>query len=310
MNDHTTISLYRILKLFSTPKKARLFLERQRWGKSPVCPFCGHSHSVPRVGKREGFYRCNRCRKDFSVRTNSIFANSKVGLDKWLVAMYLMVTARKGISSLQLSKELDITQRTAWFMEHRIRCAMSSGKYEGLLKGIVEIDETYVGGKEKNKHNSKKLHEGRGAVGKTPVVGIVERGGRVRSFVTGDTSKLTLQGLVGACVERGAVVNTDEFSGYGDLGERGYVHNRVNHSAKLYVDGKAYTNGIESVWSLLKRGFYGTFHKFTLEHLQRYVDEFDFRWNEGNCRIQTEDRIQSLVEGCWGKRLSYETLVA
>ena len=140
--------------------------------------------------------------------------------------------------------------------------------------------------------------------------GIVERGGRVRSFVTADTTQLTLQGLVALNVQKGAVVNTDEFRGYGDLSEKGYVHNRVNHSAKLYVDGKAYTNGIESVWSLVKRGFYGTFHKFTLEHLQRYVDEFDFRWNEGNCKVPTDERIDSLVCGCWGKSLNYKTLVA
>lgn len=125
-----------------------------------------------------------------------------------------------------------------------------------------------------------------------------------------NTTQLTLQGLVALNVQKGAVVNTDEFRGYGDLSEKGYVHNRVNHSAKLYVDGKAYTNGIESVWSLVKRGFYGTFHKFTLEHLQRYVDEFDFRWNEGNCKVPTDERISSLIGGCWGKSLDYKTLVA
>lgn len=310
MNDHVTISLYKILKKFPDNETARKFLEQKRWGDTPTCPYCGCKHSVARDGKRLGFYRCNHCRKEYSVRTNSIFANSKVGLDKWLIAMYMMVTARKGISSMQLSKELDITQKTAWFLCHRIRSAMGCGKYQGLLDGIVEMDETYVGGKESNKHNSKKLNAGRGSVGKTPVVGIVERGGRVRSFVTADTTQLTLQGLVALNVQKGAVVNTDEFRGYGDLSEKGYVHNRVNHSAKLYVDGKAYTNGIESVWSLVKRGFYGTFHKFTLEHLQRYVDEFDFRWNEGNCKVPTDERIDSLVCGCWGKTLNYRTLVA
>ncbi|SHM56641.1 Transposase zinc-ribbon domain-containing protein [Fibrobacter sp. UWR3] len=310
MNDHVTISLYKILKKFPDNETARKFLERKRWGDTPTCPYCSYTHSVARTDKKLGFYRCNHCRKEYSVRTNSIFANSKVGLDKWVIAMYLMVTARKGVSSMQLSKELDITQKTAWFLCHRIRSAMGNGKYSGLLQGIVEMDETYVGGKEANKHNSKKLHEGRGSVGKTPVVGIVERGGRVRSFVTADTTQLTLQGLVALNVQKGAVVNTDEFRGYGDLSEKGYVHNRVNHSAKLYVDGKAYTNGIESVWSLVKRGFYGTFHKFTLEHLQRYVDEFDFRWNKGNCKVPTDERIDSLVCGCWGKTLNYRTLVA
>lgn len=310
MNDHVTISLYKILKKFPDNETARKFLEQQRWGSTPVCPFCDCTHSVARSGRKIGFYRCNHCRKDYSVRTRSIFENSKVGLDKWLIAMYMMVTARKGISSMQLSKELDITQKTAWFLCHRIRTAMGSGKYSGLLNGIVEMDETYVGGKEGNKHNSKKLHEGRGSVGKAPVVGIVERGGRVRSFVTADTTRLTLQGLVKSYVQKGSTVNTDEFKGYGDLNLLGYDHNRVNHSAKLYVDGKAYTNGIESVWSLLKRGFYGTFHKFTLEHLQRYTDEFDFRWNEGNCKVPTDDRIEALIGGCWGKTLTYRILTA
>lgn len=150
MNDHIAFSLYRILKRFPNNESARLFMEQQRWCGMPICAKCGHGHSVALHGNRRCFYRCTNCRTGYSVRSNSIFANSKVGLDKWLMAMYMMVTARKGISCMQLSKELDITQKTGWFLCHRIRKAMSSGKHNGLLEGIIEVDETCVVGKASN----------------------------------------------------------------------------------------------------------------------------------------------------------------
>lgn len=306
MNDRITISMYHLLKRFPNNESARKHLESARWGDGRVCPICGSVRTISRK-TRPGYYICNECHKEFTVRTNSVFAHSNVGLDKWLLAIYLMVTARKGISSMQLSKELDITQKTAWYLEQRIRIAMGSRKEMDMLKGVVEIDETYIGGKEANKHSSKKLREGRGSVGKIPVVGVVERRGKVKAFVVPNTKMETLNGVLLSNVAQGSVVNTDEFLGYGSVSDMGYVHNKVNHSAKLFVDGQACTNGIESVWSLLKRGFYGTFHKFSMKHLQHYVDEFDFRWNDGNCKIPTSDRMNSLIGGAWNCGTDYRT---
>ena len=236
--------------------------------------------------------------------------NSAIQLseNKWIFAIYMILTARKGMSSLQMSKELSITQKSTWFMQHRIRTAMSHGKYADMLKGIVEVDETYIGGKEDNKHASKKLNAGRGAIGKTPVFGIKQRNGKVVSMVVPDTTKERLQTIIGSMVVPGTTVNTDDSKSYNGLNIKGYTHNVVNHSAKQYVDGMAYTNSIESVWSVLKRGFYGTFHKFSIKHLQRYVDEFDFRLNDGNVKIPTDERINSVICGCWGKIMPYKTL--
>ena len=272
-----------------------------------VCPRCQCKH-VAKWSQKKGWYRCKDCRKPFNVKTNTIFEHSKIPLNKWLFAFYFMVTARKGISSMQLSKELGITQKSAWFMCHRIRKAMGGeGNYD-TLKGIIECDETYIGGKEKNKHGWKKRRQGRGAVGKAIVFGMMEREGKVVTMVVENTTMDTLQGIIRANVEVDSVVNTDESCSYTGL-ETNYLHQVVNHSAKQYVNKMAYTNGIESVWALLKRGFVGTFHKFSVKHLERYTKEFDFRWNEGNCKILTMDRVDSLVDGCWNGSLTYDRLI-
>ena len=307
MNDKITISLYQLMKRFPNAESAREFLEEKRWNGHISCPHCGCSDIYHRTN-RIGYYRCRKCPKEFTVRTKSIFEHSNIPLDKWIFAIYMILTARKGMSSLQMSKELSITQKSTWFMQHRIRTAMSHGKYADMLKGIVEVDETYIGGKEDNKHASKKLNAGRGAIGKTPVFGIKQRNGKVVSMVVPDTTKERLQTIIGSMVVPGTTVNTDDSKSYNGLNIKGYTHNVVNHSAKQYVDGMAYTNSIESVWSVLKRGFYGTFHKFIIKHLQRYVDEFDFRLNDGNVKIPTDERINSVICGCWGKIMPYKTL--
>lgn len=301
--ENTAISTYEFMKRFPDEKTARLYLENKRWKGEIVCPFCGKKHIQTR--KLEGWYRCLNCKKDFTVRTGTIFERSHVSLDKWLFAMYLLVTNRKGISSLGLSKEIGITQKSAWFLMHRIREACKGNGIK--LSGIIEADEAYFGGLEKNKHADKKLNAGRGAVGKTAVLGMRERNGKVHAVVVENTTSETIQGEVKKAVEKGSVLYTDEHRSY--VGIVGYKHMSVNHSAKEFVNGMAHTNSIESVWALLKRGYYGTFHHFMMKHTQRYVNEFTFRLNEGNCKIPSMDRIDAIIKNTIGIRLTYNGLI-
>jgi transposase-like protein len=301
----STISTFQLFEMFPDQETARTYLEGRLWPNGPRCPVCGMGERI--TERAGGYYRCNQCKEDFTVRTGTIFERSHVPLHKWIYAMYLLVTARKGISSMQLAKEIGITQKSAWFVLHRLREACGGSDLK-KLSGIIEIDETFVGGKEANKHESKKLHAGRGAVGKTPVLGMRERSGRTVAMPITGTDRQTIEKAIYQHVETGSTLHTDEAPVYEGIGAFFFTHDTVNHSKGEYVRDNVTTNGIESVFAVMKRGIYGVYHHTSPKHLGRYVDEFSFRLNEGNVKNHTLTRLDSFVDGVAGKRLTYKRL--
>ncbi len=301
----STISTFQLFAIIPDAETARQYLESRLWRDGPRCPECKSGERI--TIRRGGYYRCNACKLDFTVRTATIFERSHIPLHKWVYGMYLLVTARKGISSMQLAKEIGVTQKSAWFMLQRLREAMGENDID-QLRGTVEIDECFVGGKEANKHESKKLRAGRGSVGKTAVLGMRERGGRTVAAPIQARTIEAIHGEIHANVEVGSQLYTDDHIVFSDLDGLFFRHDSVNHAAGEYRRGPISTNSIESVWAVLKRGLHGVYHQVSKKHLARYVDEFTFRLNAGNVARHTLERLDSFVDAVAGKRITYKRL--
>jgi transposase-like protein len=294
-------SLIDLLDKFPTEEHCRQYLIEQRWNGKPVCPHCGVDKKpyVIEGGKR---FKCSDkdCRKKFSVTVGTFFENSNIDLRTWFAAMYLITAHKKGISSAQLARDLRVHQKTAWFILHRIR-GMVSSHAPDMLKNEVQVDETFVGGKDKNRHASKKKGHNDD---KTMVFGALETGGKVKTKVLPDVTGKSLQGAVKQFVHEGSIMVSDDARGYKGV-QQSFAHIIVNHSEGQYINGNFHTNGIENFWSLFKRGIIGIYHQVSPKHLQAYADEFAYRYNTR--KLNDQERLAGVLTHTEG-RLKYKDL--
>jgi transposase-like protein len=290
---------------FADQKRCNDFMIGIRWADGKVrCPHCGGENVTYLESVNRWKCYAKHPKAQFSLKVGTIFEDSPLGLDKWLVAVWLIVNCKNGISSYEIARDLGVTQKSAWFMNHRIRLALHEGSF-GKLSGEVEVDETFIGGKARNMHiaQRKRRITGTGGKDKTAVLGILERGGKVRTTVVEDRKKKTLQSEVIAHVEAGAALYSDELLSYNGLESR-YAHKVIDHAVS-YVEGKVHTNGMENYWSLLKRGINGTYVSVEPFHLFRYLDEQAFRYNNRKAVGGDFERFSAAVGQVVGKRLTY-----
>ena len=300
-------SILEFQKEFSTEEKCREYLEQQRWNGTPACPFCG-SLNVCRFSNGK-IFKCRekQCRSKFSVTVGTIYENTKIPLSKWFIATYILAVHSKGISSLQLATWLGVTQKTAWHLNHRIRQMLTNNAPE-LLDGIVEVDETYIGGSESNKHAHKRKVKG-GAGGKTMVFGAIQRNGKLKTKVIPQTNIENISAAIEEFIAPNSTMVSDEHHAYNKVGEK-YNHRKVNHREKEYVrkeDILVHTNNIEGYWNILKKQIDGIHHSVSPKHLQRYCNESSFRFNHKEAF--QDERFADALANCNGS-LKYKELTA
>ena len=310
-SDRSGITIVELIRMFPDDDAARAWFESKIWPRGPFCPECGSTDVQAGIRHKTMTHRCRSCpdKTMFSVRVGSVMEASRLGYQKWAIAIYMVVTSLKSVSSMRLHRDLGITQKSAWHLLHRIRAAYDAGELDGFASdkfaGPVEVDETFFGGRPRR--NTPPERRGRGSAGKAIVAGARDRETKhVSARVIDDRCKGTLQRFVSDRVEVGAQVYTDAFPSY--RGMPWHYHEAVNHSVGEYVRDQAHTNGIESFWSVLKRAYNGTFHKLSHKHLNRYVAEFVGRHNARE--LDTADQMEALAVGMVGKRLKYEDLIA
>jgi transposase-like protein len=300
--------------IFTDQEAARTHFESIRWPNGPYCPFCGVFDRVASLGGASmgpGWYHCKDCRKKFTAAVGTIYERSHIPMTKWLLATHLMCSSKKGMSAHQIGRMLGLPYKTAWFMAHRIREGMRELHPEPIGGGgkTVEADETYVGGKERNKHRSKRNRDNIGSVGKEAVFGLVERGGKVHTHHIPHVSAKTLRPILEAQITDPSKTKlmTDGEGQYRLVADMVQSHETVNHGIGEYVRGQVHTNTIEGYFSILKRGVMGTYHHVSQQHLKRYLGEFDFRYNE-RAKLDVDDvsRATKAVRGVVGKRLTYK----